>query len=95
MRKKKPYKVLEERVKRDHIVIEVFRRRKTYSFGLLASIGNGGVGRPEQGSYPSLYEAKNAALHTIIKCHDSPSQQAILRKFLLMEDVDQPLLFYD
>jgi hypothetical protein len=95
MRKKKPYKILEERLKRDHIVIELFRRRKVYSFGLLTSIGDGGIGYPEQGSYLSFFEAKNAALHSIIKCHKSPLQQAVLRKFRLMADLDQPLLFYD
>jgi hypothetical protein len=93
--KKKPYKVLEERLKYNFIVIELFRRKKMYSFGLLTSIGDGGVGRPEHDLYPSFFEAKNAALHTIIKYHTSPLQQAVLRKFRLMDDLDQPLLFYD
>jgi hypothetical protein len=94
-KKKKPCKVLEERLKRDHIVIELFKRGKTYSFGLLTSIGNDGIGYPDHGSYPSFYEAKNAALHSIINCHNSPPQQTALRKFRLMADLDQPLLFYD
>jgi hypothetical protein len=95
VKKRKPYKVLEERLKRDHIVIKLFKRGKAYSFGLLTSIGTGGVGFPEQGSYPSFFKAKNAALHTIINRHDSPPQQVLLRKFRLMADLDQPLLFYD
>jgi hypothetical protein len=95
VRKKKPYKILEERLKRDHIEIELFRRRNIYSFSLLTSIGNGGIGYPEQGSYPSFFEAKNTALHRIIKYHNSPPDQAVLRKFRLMKDLDQPLLFYD
>jgi hypothetical protein len=95
MRKKTPYRILEERSKRNHIVIELFKRRKIYSFGLLTSIGDGGIGYPEQGAYPSFFEAKNAALHSIIKYHKSPPQKEILRKFRLMEDLDQPLLFYD
>jgi hypothetical protein len=47
MKKKKPYKILEERLKHHYIEIELFRRRKMYSFGLLTSIGNGGMGRPD------------------------------------------------
>jgi hypothetical protein len=95
MRKKKPYRILEERLKRNHIVIELFKRKKMYSFGLLTSIGDGGIGYPEQGSFKSFFEAKNAALHSIIKHHNSSPQKAILRKFRLMADLDQPLLFYD
>jgi hypothetical protein len=95
MRKKKPYKILEERSKRNHIVIELFKRKKIYSFGLLTSIGDGGIGYPEQGSFKSFFEAKNAALHSILKHHQSPPQKVMLRKFRLMEDLDQPLLFYD
>jgi hypothetical protein len=95
MRKKKPYRILEERSKRNHIVIELFKRKKTYSFGLLTSIGDGGIGYPEQGSFNSFFEAKNAALRDIKKYHTSPLQQAVLRKFRLMADLDQPLLFYD
>jgi hypothetical protein len=95
MRKKKPYKIIEERSKYHYIVIELFKRKKMFSFGLSTSIGDGGIGRPEQGSYPSFFEAKNAALHHIRKYHTSPLQQAVLRKFRLMADLDQPLLFYD
>jgi hypothetical protein len=95
MRKKKPYRILEERSKRNHIVIELFKRKKIYSFGLLTSIGDGGIGYPEQGSYQSFFEAKNASLHSILKHHQSPPQKVILRKFRLMEDLNQPLLFYD
>jgi hypothetical protein len=95
MRKKKPYRILEERSKHNYIVIELFKRKKLYSFGLLTSIRDGGIGFPEQGSYLSFFEAKNAALHSIIKYHKSPLQRAVLRKFRLMADLDQPLLFYD
>jgi hypothetical protein len=95
MRKKKPFRVLEERWKCNHIVIQVFRRRKIFSFGVLTSIGVGGIGRPEHGVYHSYFEAKNAALHCIIDCHTSPPQQAVLRKFRLIDDLDQPLLFDD
>jgi hypothetical protein len=95
MRKKKPYKILEERLKYHYIEIRLFKRRKIFSFGLLTSIGDGGMGRPEQGSYQSFFEAKNAALRYIVKHHQSPLQQVILRKFRLMRDLDQPLLFYD
>jgi hypothetical protein len=95
MRKKKPYKILEERLKYNYIVIELFKRRKIFSFGLSTSIGDGGMGHPERGSYKSFFEAKNAALHYVINHHKSPLQKTILRKFRLMEDMDQPLLFDD
>jgi hypothetical protein len=91
--KKKPFKVLEERLKFNYIVIEVFKRRKTFSFGILTSIGEGGIGNPEQGTYRSYFEAKNAALHYVVKCHTSPLQKTILNKFRLMKDLDQPYLF--
>jgi hypothetical protein len=93
MRKKKPFKVLEERLKYNYIVIELFKRRKIFSFGISTSIVDGGIGRPEQGTYRSYFEAKNAALHHVVKCHTSPRQVAMLKKFRLMEDLDQPLLF--
>ncbi|MDR1444095.1 MAG: hypothetical protein LBI94_04395 [Treponema sp.] len=95
MRKKKPFRVLEERLKYNYIVIELFKRRKIFSFGLSTSIGDGGIGHPEQGTYRSYFEAKNAALHRVVDCHKSPLQHAILRKFRLMNDLDQPLLFDD
>jgi hypothetical protein len=93
MRKKKPFRVIEERLKSNRIVIELFRRRKIFSFGLLTSIGEGGMGRPEHGTYHSYFEAKNAALHYIADHHKSPLQQAILKKFRLMNDLGQPLFF--
>jgi hypothetical protein len=95
MRKKKPFKILEERLKYNYIVIELFKRRKVFSFGLSTSIGDGGIGYPEQGTYHSYFEVKNAALHYILDCHKSPLQKSILRKFRLMNDLDQPLLFDD
>ena len=95
MRKKKPFRILEERIKYHFIVIELFKRRKIFSFGIRTSIGDGGIGRPEQGTYRSCFEAKNAALHHVIDCHTLPRQQAMLKKFRLMEDLDQPLLFDD
>ena len=95
MREKKPFKVLEERLKYNYIVIELFKRRKIFSFGLSTSIGDGGIGYPEQGAYHTCFEAKNAALHHVIDYHKSPLQKAVLRKFRLMEDIDQPLLFDD
>jgi hypothetical protein len=95
MREKKPYKIFEERLKYNYIVIELFKRRKIFSFGLSTSIGDGGMGHPEHGSYPSFFEAKNAALRYIVKFHKSPLQKKILRKFRLMEDVGQPYLFDD
>jgi hypothetical protein len=95
MRKKKPFRILEERLKHNFIVIELFKRREVFSFDLLTSIGDGGMGRPEQGTYHSYFEAKNAALHYIADHHNSTLQQAVLRKFRLMRDLDQPLLFDD
>jgi hypothetical protein len=95
MRKKKPFRILEEHIKYHFIVIELFRRRKIFSFGMRTSIGDGGIGHPEQGTYRSYFEAKNAALHHVIDYHKSPLQKAVLRKFRLMEDLDQPLLFDD
>jgi hypothetical protein len=95
MRKKKPFRVLEERLKYNYIVIELFKRRKVFSSGLSTFFGDGGIGHPEQGIYRSYFEAKNAALHHVIDCHKSPLQQAVLRKFRLMRDLDQPLLFDD
>jgi hypothetical protein len=95
MRKKKPFRVLEERLKYNYIVIELFKRRKIFSFGVLTSIGDGGIGHPEHGTYRSYFEAKNAALHYVVDCHTSPRQKTLLRKFRLMEDIDQPLLFDD
>ncbi|MDR2177549.1 MAG: hypothetical protein LBP20_05845 [Treponema sp.] len=93
--KKKPFKVLEERRDYNYIKIELFKKREIFSIGLSTSIGEGGIGYPEQGAYRSYYEAKNAALHCIIKCHKSPRQKGILKKFRLMRDLDQPLLFDD
>jgi hypothetical protein len=95
VKKKKPHKILEERLKHNYIVIELFKRRKILSFGLSTSIGDGCMGRLEHGSFKSFFEAKNAALHYILKRHKSPLQKKIVRKFRLMEDIDQPLLFYD
>jgi hypothetical protein len=95
MRKKKPFRVLEERLKYNYIIIELYRRRNIFSFGVSTSIGDGGIGRPEHGTYRSYFEAKNAALHHVIDCHTSPLQKKILKKFRLMENLDQPLLFDD
>jgi hypothetical protein len=95
MRKKKPFRVLEERLKYNYIVIELFKRRKIFSFGISTSIVDGGIGHPEHGTYRSFFAAKNAALHYVIDCHTSPHQKTLLRKFRLMEDLDQPLLFDD
>jgi hypothetical protein len=53
------------------------------------------MGHPEHSSFNSFFEAKNAALRYIVKFHKSPLQKKLLRKFRLMEDLDQPLLFYD
>jgi hypothetical protein len=93
--KKKPFKILEERLKYHYIVIELFKRRKIFSFGISTSIGDGGIGHPEQGTYCSYFAAKNAALHYVIKCHTSPLQKTILKKFRLIGDLDQPYLFDD
>jgi hypothetical protein len=95
MKKKKPFKILEEHIKCHFIVIELFKRRKIFSFGMSTFIGDGGIGRPEQGPYCSYFEAKNTALHHVTDCHTSPRQKALLKKFRLMEDLDQPLLFDD
>jgi hypothetical protein len=95
MRKKKPFKILEERLKYNYIVIELFKRRKIFSFGLSTSIGDGGIGHPENGTYRSCFEAKNAALHRIKQYHHSPLQKALLSKFRIMKDIDQPYLFDD
>jgi hypothetical protein len=95
MRKKKPFRILEERLKYHYIVIELFKRRKIFSFGISTSIGDGGIGHPEQGTYRSYFKAKNAALHYVVNCHKSPLQRTILSKFKIMEDIDQPYLFDD
>jgi hypothetical protein len=95
MKKKKPFRVLEERLKYNYIVIELFKRRKIFSFGVSTSIGDGGIGHPEHGTYRSYFEAKNAALHHVVNCHTSPRQTAMLKKFRLMGDLDQPYLFDD
>jgi hypothetical protein len=95
MRKKKPYKILAERLKNNYIVIELFKRRKIFSFGLSTSIGYDGMGAPDHGAYPSYFHAKNAALHCARDRHKSPHEQTILKKFRLMRDLDQPLLFED
>jgi hypothetical protein len=95
MRRKKPFRILEEHLKYNYIVIELFKRRNIFSFGVLTSIGDGGIGHPEQGTYRSYFEAKNAALHHVIDCHNSPFQEKLLKKFHLMDDLDQPLLFDD
>jgi hypothetical protein len=89
--KKKPFRILEERLKYNYIVIELFKRRNFFSFGVSTSI----IGHPEHGAYNSFFEGKNAALHYVINCHASPLQQAILKKFRLMKDIDQPYLFDD
>jgi hypothetical protein len=93
--KKKPFRILEERFKSHSIVIELFRRRNVFSVNIRAFIGDGGIGYPEYGTYRSYFEAKNAALHCVIDCHKSPRQKEILKKFRLMRDLDQPLLFDD
>jgi hypothetical protein len=93
--KKKPYTILEEYQKRNHIVIEIFKRRNSFTYGIITFIGDGGFARPEQGSFKSFYGAKNAALHYLIASFKSPPQKKILRKFRLLDDLDQPLLFYD
>jgi hypothetical protein len=95
MKKRKPFRVLEEHIKYHFIIIELFKRRKIFSFGMRTSIGDGGIGRPEQGPYRSYFEARNAALHCVIDYHKSPFQKTLLKKFRLMEDLDQPLLFDD
>jgi hypothetical protein len=95
MRKRNPYEILEARLNSNFIVIEFFNRKNSFSFSLSTFIGDSGVGYPEQGSFNSFFEARNAALHYIIQHHKSPSQQSLLRKFRLLEDLDQPLLFDD
>jgi hypothetical protein len=95
MRKKKPFRILEERLKSNHIIIQLFKRRKIFSFGLSTFIGDGGIGHPEQGTYRSCFEAKNTALHRIKQYHRSPLQKTLLAKFRIMKDIDQPYLFDD
>jgi hypothetical protein len=95
MRKKKPFRILEERLKYNYSVIELFKRRKIFSFSLSTSIGDGGMGYPEHGTYRSYFETKNAALHRIKQYHHSPVQKALLAKFRIMKDLDQPYLFDD
>jgi hypothetical protein len=63
--------------------------------GVCIYISRGGIGRPEHGAYPSYFHAKNAALHYTLAYHKSPKEQALLKKFRLMGDLDQPLLFED
>jgi hypothetical protein len=56
--KKKPFRILEERLKYNYIIIELFRRRNIFSFGVSTSIGDGGIGHPEQGTYHSFLKRK-------------------------------------
>jgi hypothetical protein len=42
-------------------VIKLFKRQKVFSFSISTSIGDGGIGYPEDGTYRSYFEAKNAA----------------------------------
>jgi hypothetical protein len=91
--KKKPIRILEERRKNGYIEISLFKTAKVYSFSLLTSIGNGGIGYPDIGPYRSYFQAKNAALHYILKYHHSALEKKMLSKFRLMEDLDQPYLF--
>jgi hypothetical protein len=93
MKKKKPFRILEERLKYNYIVIELYRRRNIFSFSLSTSIGDGGIGYPENGVYRSCFEAKNTALRQIKQYHRSPLQRALLSKFRIMKDIDQPYLF--
>jgi hypothetical protein len=95
MRKKKPFRILEERLKSNHIVIQLFKRRKEFSFGLSTFIGDGGMGHPENGVYHSYFEAKNTALRQIKQYHHSPLERSLLAKFRIMKDLDQPYLFDD
>jgi hypothetical protein len=95
MRERKPFKIIEERRKLDYIVIKVFKRRKVFSYGLSTSIGTGGFCFPDNGEYGTFFEAKNTALHDIFNYFKNPFEQAILKKFRLMGDLDQPLLFYN
>ena len=95
MKKKKPFKILEEHLKSNFIIIKVYRKRNIFSFGISTSVGDGGIGYPENGPYHSYFGAKNAALHCVIDRHKSPPQITLLKKFRLMRDLDQPLLFDD
>jgi hypothetical protein len=57
--KKKPFRVLEEHRKCNYIIITVFKRWKIFSFGLSTSIGDGGIGYPENGAYRSFCHWQN------------------------------------
>jgi hypothetical protein len=95
MKKKKPFRVLEERRKHGYIKIVIFKTAKTYSCSLLTSIGEGGMAFPNTGVYRSCFEAKNAALRCIQNYYHSPLQSTLLSKFRIMKDIDQPCLFDD
>jgi hypothetical protein len=79
--------------KNNHIEILLFKTAKVYSFSLMTSVGDGGVGLPDMGPYRSFFEARNAALHSILRRHHSPLEKKLLAQFRLMKDLDQPYLF--
>ncbi|GHV25594.1 hypothetical protein FACS189498_3950 [Spirochaetia bacterium] len=91
--KKKPFKIMAEHLKSNYIEIELFRKKKSFSFSISTFIDDGGIGIPDTGPYQSYFEAKNAALHRVLYHHKSIKQLTILKKFRLMEDIDQPYLF--
>jgi hypothetical protein len=91
--RKKPVIIIDERVKNNHIEISLFKTAKVYSFSLITSVGDGGIGDPDNGPYRSFFEARNAALHSILQFHHSFLEKKLLAQFRLMEDLDQPYLF--
>jgi hypothetical protein len=91
--KKKPIKTFEERINSNFIVIDFFKKSEIYSFSVITSVGDGGIGFPNMGAYNSLQKAKTAALQCIRDYHKSPKQKDLLRKFKMLENLEQPDLF--
>jgi hypothetical protein len=91
--KREVMRTMEEHIKSNFIVIDFFLNDGLYSFSVITSIVDGGIGHPTIGAYGSFQEAKQAALRYILKYHKSGKQRVLLKKFKMLKDVDQPYLF--
>jgi hypothetical protein len=89
----KPIKTFEERIKSNFIAIDFFKKAGIYSFSIISSIGDGGIGHPNVGAYNSLPRAKMAALQYVRDRHKSSKQKELLKQFKMLENLEQPELF--
>jgi hypothetical protein len=90
---KEPYKVLEEHIKSNFICLNFYLNNQLYTFSVITSIGDGGIGRPGIGPYQSFEDAKQAALRYVLEYHKSEKQKSLLKCFKMLDDLDQPGLF--